>query len=88
MNAKQAALETKDLAEDLQDRLNTTMDSFERDKNKTKELIQRVKDYLLGQGRTESSLFVHQTNTKPQVGNQSLEKKIPDCFQTIWQQVS
>lgn len=49
MNAKQAALETKDLAEDLQDRLNTTMDSYERDKNKTKELIQRVKDYLLGQ---------------------------------------
>lgn len=48
-NAKQAALETKDRAEDLQDRLNTTMDSFERDKNKTKELIQRVKDYLMGQ---------------------------------------
>lgn len=48
-NAKQAALETKDRAEDLQDRLNTTMDSFERDKNKTKELIQRVKDYLIGQ---------------------------------------
>lgn len=48
-NAKQAALETKDRAVDLQDRLNTTMDSFERDKNKTKELIQRVKDYLMGQ---------------------------------------
>lgn len=25
------------------------MDSFEREKNKTKELIQRVKDYLMGQ---------------------------------------
>lgn len=53
MTAKQAAMETKDLAEDLQDRLNTTMDSFERDKNKTKELIQRVKDYLLGQWSLE-----------------------------------
>lgn len=59
MNAQQAALETKDLAEDLQDRLNTTMDSFERDKNKTKELIQRVKDYLLGQWKTDFCLFVH-----------------------------
>lgn len=59
MNAKQAALETKDLAEDLQDRLNTTMDSFERDKNKTKELIQRVKDYLLGQRRIKLCLLVH-----------------------------
>lgn len=62
MNAKQAALETKDLAEELQDRLNTTMDSFERDKNKTKELIQRVKDYLLGQWRPEfECLFIELT---------------------------
>lgn len=52
-------METKDLAEDLQDRLNTTMGSFERDKNKTKELIQRVKDYLLGQWRPDFWLFVH-----------------------------
>lgn len=78
MNAKQAALETKDLAEDLQDRLNTTMDSFERDKNKTKELIQRVKDYLLGQWRTKFTLSVQETNTKIQAGNQSIAKNIPD----------
>lgn len=48
-NAKQAAQDTKERAEDLRDQLNVTMDSFERDKNKTKELIQRVKDFLTGQ---------------------------------------
>lgn len=47
--AKQATQDTKDQAENLQDRLNITLDAFERDKNKTKELIQRVKDYLMGQ---------------------------------------
>uniref|UniRef100_A0A3Q3WS10 Laminin, beta 4 n=1 Tax=Mola mola TaxID=94237 RepID=A0A3Q3WS10_MOLML len=46
-NSKQATQDTKRQAEDLQDRLNTTMDAFEREKNKTKELIQRAKDYLL-----------------------------------------
>lgn len=68
MNAKQAALETKDLAVHLQDKLNNTMDSFERDKNKTKELIQRVKDYLLGQLRTEQRLYL----------KISLGKNVPD----------
>lgn len=48
-NAKQAAQDTKERAEDMRDQLNVTMDSFERDKNKTKELIQRVKDFLMGQ---------------------------------------
>ncbi len=48
-NAKQAAQETKDQAKELQDRISDNMDSFEREKNKTKELIQRVRDYLLGQ---------------------------------------
>lgn len=47
-DAKQAAQDTKDQAKDLQDRINNNMDLFERDKNKTKELIQRVKDFLLG----------------------------------------
>ncbi|XP_019113332.2 laminin subunit beta-4 [Larimichthys crocea] len=46
-DAKQAAQDTKDQAKDLQDRINNNMDLFERDKNKTKELIQRVKDFLL-----------------------------------------
>ncbi|KAI3370558.1 hypothetical protein L3Q82_007070 [Scortum barcoo] len=46
-DAKQAAEDTKDQAKGLQDRITDNMDSFERDKNKTKELIQRVKDYLM-----------------------------------------
>ncbi|XP_065813008.1 laminin subunit beta-4 [Labrus bergylta] len=46
-NAKQAAQDTKDQAIDLQDRINDNMDSFEREKQKTKDLIQRVKDYLM-----------------------------------------
>lgn len=33
----------------MQDRLNTTMDTFEKEKNKTKELIRRAKDFLMGQ---------------------------------------
>lgn len=32
----------------MQDRLNVTMDAFEIEKNKTKELIQRAKDFLMG----------------------------------------
>lgn len=48
-DVKQAAEDTKRQAEDMQDRLNTTMDTYEREKNKTKELIQRAKDYLMGQ---------------------------------------
>uniref|UniRef100_A0A8P4K4T5 Laminin subunit beta-1 n=1 Tax=Dicentrarchus labrax TaxID=13489 RepID=A0A8P4K4T5_DICLA len=39
--------DTKDQAKELQDRINNNIDSFEREKNKTKELIQRVKDYLM-----------------------------------------
>ncbi|XP_051237149.1 laminin subunit beta-4 isoform X1 [Dicentrarchus labrax] len=46
-DAKQAAQDTKDQAKELQDRINNNIDSFEREKNKTKELIQRVKDYLM-----------------------------------------
>lgn len=43
------AQDTKRQAENMQDRLNVTMDSFEVEKNKTKELIQRAKDFLRGQ---------------------------------------
>ncbi|XP_071318517.1 laminin subunit beta-4 isoform X2 [Trachinotus anak] len=45
--AKQAAQDTKDQAEDLQDRISSNMDSFGREKTKTRELIQQVKDYLI-----------------------------------------
>ncbi|XP_070687634.1 laminin subunit beta-4 [Pempheris klunzingeri] len=45
-DAKQVAQDTKDKAKDLQNRINDGIDSFEREKNKTKELIQRVKNYL------------------------------------------
>ncbi|XP_029687706.1 laminin subunit beta-4 isoform X3 [Takifugu rubripes] len=45
--AKQAAQDTKQQAEHMQDRLNVTMDTFEMEKNKTKELIQRAKDFLM-----------------------------------------
>lgn len=48
-HAKQAAQDTKDQAKDLQDRISDNMDSFEREKNQTKDLIQRVKEYLTGQ---------------------------------------
>lgn len=47
--ANRTAQETKDQAKDLQDRINTSKESFEKDKDKTKELIKRVKEYLLGQ---------------------------------------
>ena len=33
----------------MQDRLSVTMDAFEVEKNKTKELIRRAKDFLMGQ---------------------------------------
>lgn len=46
-DAKQAAQDTKDQAKDLQDRINDNMDTLEREKNITKELIQRVKHYLM-----------------------------------------
>lgn len=48
-DAQQAAQDTKDQAKELQDRINDNMDSYEREKKKTKELIQRVKDYLMGE---------------------------------------
>nr|XP_046250599.1 laminin subunit beta-4 [Scatophagus argus] len=46
-DAKQAAQDTKSQAINLQGRINNSMQSFEREKNKTKELIQQVKDYLM-----------------------------------------
>ncbi|KAM7397366.1 hypothetical protein PAMP_020344 [Pampus punctatissimus] len=49
IDVQQVTQDTKALTKDLHDRINNNMDTFERDKNKTKELIQRVKDYLLGQ---------------------------------------
>lgn len=48
-DANKAANDTKDLAKVLQDRIAENLDSFEREKNKTKELIQKVKNYLMGQ---------------------------------------
>ncbi|TNN41537.1 Laminin subunit beta-4 [Liparis tanakae] len=45
-DAKQQAQDTKDQAKDLQDRINNNIDSLSREKNKTNELIQQVKDYL------------------------------------------
>lgn len=47
--AKQAAQDTKRQAENMQDRLNATMNTFEKEKNTTKELIRRAKDFLMGQ---------------------------------------
>ncbi|KAM9352424.1 laminin subunit beta-4 [Symphorus nematophorus] len=46
-DAKQAAHDTKGQAKNLQERINNNMDTFEKEKTKTKELIQRVKDYLM-----------------------------------------
>ncbi|KAM6926955.1 laminin subunit beta-4 [Lycodopsis pacificus] len=46
-DAKWQAQDTKDQAKDLQDRINKNMDSLKREKNKTKELIQQVKNYLI-----------------------------------------
>ncbi|XP_072241454.1 laminin subunit beta-4 [Leuresthes tenuis] len=46
-DAKQLAQNSKDQARDLQDRIDTIIGSFEREKNETKELIHRVKQFLL-----------------------------------------
>ncbi|XP_074521304.1 laminin subunit beta-4 [Halichoeres trimaculatus] len=46
-DAKQAAQDSKDQAKDLQNRIKNNMGSFEREKQKTKDLIQKVKDYLM-----------------------------------------
>ena len=46
---KQAAQDSKDQAKNLQERINEGLDTFEREKNKTRELIQQTKDYLMGQ---------------------------------------
>lgn len=48
-DAQQIAQDAKAKTKDLQDRINSNVDTWEKDKDKTKELIQRVKDYLLGQ---------------------------------------
>lgn len=52
------AQDTKDQAKELQDRINDNMDSFEREKKKTKELIQRVKDFLMGECSAAACLEV------------------------------
>ncbi|KAG9345889.1 hypothetical protein JZ751_009045 [Albula glossodonta] len=44
--AKQQAQDTKDQAEKMKKRINDSKDKFEKEKNGTKELIKRVKDYL------------------------------------------
>ncbi|GLD71224.1 laminin subunit beta-4-like isoform X1 [Lates japonicus] len=46
-DAKQAAQDTKDQAKDLQDQISNHMNSLEREKSKTRKLIQQVKDYLM-----------------------------------------
>ncbi|CAN9498663.1 unnamed protein product [Ophioblennius macclurei] len=46
LEAQQAAQDTKDQAQVLQDRIQHNADNFEREKNKTRELIQKVKLYL------------------------------------------
>ncbi|KAM9854866.1 laminin subunit beta-4 [Aulostomus maculatus] len=46
-DTKQVAQDTKGLTKHLLERINNNMSSFERDKSKTKELIQRVKDHLM-----------------------------------------
>ncbi|XP_041851951.1 laminin subunit beta-4 isoform X2 [Melanotaenia boesemani] len=45
-DARQLAQDTKEQARDLQDRISNSTESFEREKNETKELIRRVKQYL------------------------------------------
>ncbi|XP_061578256.1 laminin subunit beta-4 [Cololabis saira] len=45
-DAKQLAQDTRDKARDVQERISNNTESYEREKNKTKELIQRVKLYL------------------------------------------
>ncbi|XP_035013706.2 laminin subunit beta-4 isoform X1 [Hippoglossus stenolepis] len=44
---KQAAQDSKDQAKNLHERINERLDTFEREKNKTRELIQQTKDYLM-----------------------------------------
>ncbi|XP_040894125.1 laminin subunit beta-4 [Toxotes jaculatrix] len=46
-DAKQAAQDIKDRAKDLQDRISDKLDSFMREKNRTRELIQRIRAYLM-----------------------------------------
>ncbi|XP_055078728.1 laminin subunit beta-4 [Periophthalmus magnuspinnatus] len=43
----QTAQETKVQSRDLQDRISSSKESYEKDKNQIKELIKKVKDYLL-----------------------------------------
>ncbi|XP_069572970.1 laminin subunit beta-4 isoform X2 [Brachyistius frenatus] len=45
--AKQVAQDTKDRAKDLQDRIHNNTETLKTQKNKTRELIQRVKHYLM-----------------------------------------
>ncbi|KAL4003909.1 fumarate hydratase, class II [Sarotherodon galilaeus] len=46
-NANQMTQDAKNRARDLQDRISNNTNSCEREKSKTRELIQQVKDYLL-----------------------------------------
>ncbi|XP_047189486.1 laminin subunit beta-4 isoform X2 [Scophthalmus maximus] len=46
-NAKQVAQDTKDQAKNSEDRIHDRLDSFEREKNQTKELIRQTKHYLM-----------------------------------------
>lgn len=54
-DAKRVAQDTKVKAKHLQDRINNNTGSFEKDKNKTKELIKRVQDYLKGQCSSDAA---------------------------------
>lgn len=47
--------DAKNWARDLQDQINNNTNSCVREKNKIRELIQQVKDYLMGQ----CSLHIH-----------------------------
>lgn len=49
----------------MQERLNVTMDSFEMDKNKTKELIQRAKDFLMGASADRVASTLMETTSLP-----------------------
>ncbi|XP_024911850.1 laminin subunit beta-4 isoform X2 [Cynoglossus semilaevis] len=46
LRAGQRAKETNEQAKDSQERINQRLSTFEKEKNKTKELIQRARDYL------------------------------------------
>lgn len=48
-DGQRQAKDTKDQGKNLQDQIKKNMDSLKSEKNKTKGLIQRVKDYLIGQ---------------------------------------